>query len=205
MTRIVSPADLDLIVQSLYEKRLVVFPTDTVYGIACLAESEEAVRGLYEAKGRDFRAALPVMVASTALIEQVARPIPGLDRLAEWFWPGPLTIVLPKQPWLSSLVTAGGDTVGVRIPDHPLALDILRRIDCPLAVSSANRSGQPPARSAAEALAQLNGRVDLVLEGGEAPGGQASTVLDLTASPPAVLREGPVPADRLWDCLGVAL
>ncbi len=145
------------------------------------------------------------MVASTAQIEQVARPLPGLDRLAERFWPGPLTIVLPKQPWLPLLVTAGGDTVGVRIPDHPLALAILQRVGRPLAVSSANLSGQPPARTAAQALAQLDGRVDVILDGGEAPGGQASTVFDLTTNPPRILRQGPVSAGEIGDCLGVAL
>ncbi len=145
------------------------------------------------------------MVASAAQIEQVARPLPGLDRLAERFWPGPLTIVLPKQPWLPLLITAGGDTVGVRIPNHPLALAILQRVGRPLAVSSANLSGQPPARTAAEALAQLDGRVDVILDGGEAPGGQASTVLDLTTAPPRILRQGPVSAGEIGDCLGVAL
>lgn len=201
MTRLVSPADLDSIVLSLYEEKLVVLPTDTVYGIACLADSEQAVRDLFAAKGRDFRAALPVMVASAALVDQVARPVPGLERLAERFWPGPLTIVLPKQPWLSPLVTAGRDTVGVRVPDHHLALAILDKIARPLAVSSANLSGQPPARNAAEALAQLDGRVALILDGGDAPAGQASTVLDLTSTPPAILRAGPLPADLLMHAL----
>jgi L-threonylcarbamoyladenylate synthase len=205
MTLLLLPESIERIVQSLCEKRLAVFPTDTVYGIGCLAEDESAVAALYKAKGRDFRAALPVMVASAGQVGQVARPLPALERLAERFWPGPLTIILPKQPWLPLLVTAGGDTVGVRVPDHPLALAILQQVGRPLAVSSANLSGQPPARTVAHALAQLDGRVDVIMDGGEAPGGQASTVLDLTTDPPRILRQGPAPADEIADCLGVAL
>ncbi len=205
MTRIILPHDLDSIVQSLYEERVVVFPTETVYGIACLAESEKAVRDLFAAKGRDFSAALPVMIAEAARLDRVARPLPGLDRLAERFWPGPLTIVLPRQPWLPAPVTANGATVGVRIPDHPLALAILRQVAKPLAVSSANLSGQPPALNATQALAQLAGRVDLILDGGDAPGGQASTVIDLTTDPPAILRAGPITAGALMDVLGRTL
>lgn len=205
MTRIILPSDLGSIVQSLYEEQVVVFPTETVYGIACLAESDKAVRELFAAKGRDFGAALPVMIAESALIERVARPLPDLDRLAERFWPGPLTIVLPKQPWLPAPVTANGATVGVRIPDHPLALAILRQVAKPLAVSSANLSGQPPALNAAQALAQLDGRVDVILDGGDAPGGQASTVIDLTTDPPAILRAGPITAGALAEVLGRSL
>lgn len=205
ITRLLPPTDIDAIVQSLYEEVLVVFPTDTVYGIACLADSEKAVAALFAAKGRDFRSALPVMVAAPDLVAQVAQSLPDLDRLAARFWPGALTIILPKQPWLSSLVTAGGDTVGVRIPDHPLTIAILQQLAKPLAVSSANRSGQPPALDAAEALAQLDGHVSLILDGGVAPGGQASTVLDLTTDPPMIRRAGPVSAGALAVVLGRSL
>ena len=163
------------------------------------------MRALYAAKGRDFGVALPVMVASPDLVAEVAHPLPGFARLAARFWPGPLTIVLPKTPTLPDLVTAGRDTVGLRIPDHPLALELLRAVGMPLAVTSANRSGQPPAQTAAEALAQLAGRVHIILDGGPAPGGRASTVLDLTSDPPRVLRPGPITAAELTEALGRAV
>lgn len=201
MTRVLLPGALDLAAQTLREGHIVGFPTDTVYGVAVLAQDENAVQTLFAAKGRDFGVALPVMVAAIELVEQVARPVPGFARLAARFWPGPLTIVLPKQPGLSALVTAGGETVGVRIPDHPLALDLLRLVGAPLAVTSANRSGQPPARVAAEVLAQLDGRIHTLVDGGPAPGGSASTVLDLTTDPPQILRPGPIAAEALAETL----
>jgi L-threonylcarbamoyladenylate synthase len=118
------------------------------------------------------------------------------------FWPGPLTIILPKTSALPDIVTAGGDTVGLRIPDHPLALELLRLVAAPLAVTSANRSGQPPARTATDARAQLDGRVSLIVDGGPAPGGQPSTVLDLMAEPPRILRPGPITAAAIADAFG---
>ncbi len=199
MTSCISPDDLHLAVQALLGGRLVVFPTETVYGVAALAQNEAAVRSLYQAKSRPDHLALPVMVASSDLIPTIARPRPGFWALAERFWPGPLTIILPKTPALPDIVTAGGDTVGLRIPDHPLALELLRLVAAPLAVTSANRSGQPPARSATEARTQLDGRVSLIVDGGPAPGGQPSTVIDLTTEPPRILRPGPITAAAIGD------
>ncbi len=201
MTRVLLPGDLGLAAQALREGHIVGFPTDTVYGVAVLAQDEDAVQMLFAAKGRDFRVALPVMVAAVELVEQVARPVPGFARLTAHFWPGPLTLVLPKQPTLPALVTAGGETVGVRIPDHALALELLRLAATPLAVTSANRSGQPPARTAAEVLAQLDDRIHMLVDGGPAPGGSASTVLDLTTDPPRILRPGPISAETLAEAL----
>ena len=201
-TLLVHPSDVARIAQCLCESGLAVFPTDTVYGIATLAQDEKAVGRLFAAKGRDFRAALPVMVAALDNLTSVALPLPGLDTLAERFWPGPLTIVLPKTPSLPPLVTGGGNTVGVRIPDHPFVLELLRTVGLPLAVTSANLSGQPPAMTALEALAQLDGRVHLIVDGGRAPGGVPSTVIDLTTRPPRVLRAGPIPAADLSAALG---
>jgi L-threonylcarbamoyladenylate synthase len=117
--------------------------------------------------------------------------------LTDAFWPGPLTIILPKRETLPAIVTAGGDTVALRIPDHPVALELLRLVDAPLAVTSANLSGQPPARTAQEARTQLDGRVDAIVDGGVAPGGEPSTLLDLTRSPCVILRRGPVTEARI--------
>ncbi len=179
-------------VHILLDGGLVVFPTDTVYGVAASALQPDAVARLYEAKARPRTMAMPVMVAEPEQVTEVAQLLPGFWALAQAFWPGPLTLILPKTPLLPPIVTAGGNTVALRIPDHPLVLQMLAAARIPLAVTSANRSGQPPARTAQEAWKQLNGRVDVILDGGPAPGGQPSTILDLTQTPPRILREGPI-------------
>ena len=193
----ISPNDLHLAVRALRNGQLVAFPTDTVYGVAALAQDEAAVRSLYQAKSRPDHMAIPVMVASPDLVPTIALLQPGFWALAERFWPGPVTIILPKTSALPGIVTAGGDTVGLRIPDHSLALDLLRLVDAPLAVTSANRSGQAPARTAAEAREQLGGRVSIIVDGGLTPGGQPSTVLDLTSDPPLITRPGPIAASAI--------
>ena len=201
MTSFISANDLHLAVRTLRSGQLVVFPTDTVYGVAALAQDEAAVQSLYQAKSRPDHMAIPVMVASPHLVPTIALPQPGFWALTERFWPGPLTIILPKTASLPGIVTTGGNTVGLRIPDHPIALDLLRLVDAPLAVTSANRSGQPPARTAEEARAQLDGRVSIVVDGGLTPGGQPSTVLDLTSIPPRILRPGPIAATAIVEVL----
>ncbi len=201
MTRVIPPDAFDEAVQALRRGQLVVFPTDTVYGVAALAENAEAVARIYAAKNRSRHMAIPVMVAEPDRVTDVARPLPGFWALADAFWPGPLTIILPKTEALPSIVTAGGDTVALRIPDHPLALALLRAVNRPLAVTSANRSGQPPALTAQEARYQLEGRVDVILDGGRAPGGQPSTILDLTSEPPKILRPGPITWPQIAEVL----
>jgi len=199
--RMLHPDQIEEAVRLLVEGGLVVFPTDTVYGVAALAEDAEAVARLYAAKRRPPHMAIPVMVAAPERVTAVARPLSGFWPLAEAFWPGPLTIILPKTEALPPIVTAGGETVALRIPDHPLALALLRAVDRPLAVTSANLSGQPPALTSEEARGQLEGRVDAILDGGRAPGGQPSTIIDLTRTPPQILREGPVTYDMLASSL----
>ena len=191
-TDLIDAQRLDIAVASLLGGGVVVFPTDTVYGIAALARNADAVAAIYRAKQRPVGLPIPVMVAEPENVKEIARPLPGFWKLASTFWPGPLTIILPKRETLPAIVTAGGDTVALRIPDHPLALALLRLVDEPLAVTSANLSGHPPARTAQEARAQLDGRVDAIIDGGPAPGGEPSTILDLTCDPPAILRSGPV-------------
>ena len=134
-----------------------------------------------------------------AQLAAVAAEVPPCaDRLAACFWPGALTIVMPKHPDLPAALSPY-PTVGVRMPAHPLALALLR-LTGPLAVTSANRSGQPPARTAAEVAAQLGNAVAVILDAGPAPGGQPSTVVDCTATPPRILRAGPVSASALAQC-----
>lgn len=193
--------DLTALCAALQAGRLVVFPTDTVYGIGALALKPGPVRTLYAIKRRPRHLATPVMVATPDRINEVALPLPGFAELAAAFWPGPLTIILPRTAAVPDIVTAGGDTVAVRIPDHPFALDLLAAVDEPLAVTSANLSGHPPACTADEARAQL-GSSPLILDGGRSPGDKPSTILDLTVDPCRVLRPGPVSVAEIAAVLG---
>jgi len=190
------PQAIEEAVSVLKRGGLVAFPTDTVYGVGAPAFDPQAVTRLYEVKERPRSKAIPLLLADGADLPSVAEPIPPLaERLAERFWPGPLTLVLPRRAVVPDVVTAGGDTVAVRVPDHPVARALIAAAGMPLATTSANRSGEPSPVTAEEVMAQLGGRIDLILDGGRCPGGVPSTVLDLTVSPPAVLRPGPV-SDR---------
>ena len=191
-TRIIPPSQLDTAIDILREGGLVVFPTDTVYGVAALARDAAAVAAIYRAKQRPSNMPIPVMVGDPMAVSEIAIPAPGFRELADAFWPGPLTIILPRRATLPDIVTAGGDTVALRIPDHPLVLALLRVLNEPLAVTSANRSGHPPALTADDARVQLDGRVEAIIDGGPAPGGLPSTIIDLTRTPPQILRRGPV-------------
>ena len=168
-------------------------PTDTVYGLVCRYDSSGAIEELYRVKDRPSEKALPVLIGDESQLAQViAGSLPALAReLITRFWPGPLTLILPVQPHLPSVLTAGGSTVGVRVPNQSFLRELARRAG-PLASSSANRSGGPECRTTAEVLAQLNGRIPLLVDGGVSPHGHASTVLDLTTTPPRILREGPL-------------
>ncbi len=170
---------------------LVAFPTDTVYGVGALAFDGPAVESIYAAKDRPIEKAIPVLIADLADVDQVAVDVPPMARiLAAHFWPGPLTLVVPKQPHLPESVSATG-TVAVRIPDHPAARALLRAAG-PMAVTSANISGQPSPTEAKEVVRQLGGRIPLVLDGGLTPGGIPSTLVDCLSAEPVILREGPL-------------
>lgn len=185
------PDALPRALEFLRSAGLVAFPTDTVYGLAASAFSEQAIELIFEAKTREAAKAIAVLVGELDQLEQLT---PGLTdtarRLAERFWPGALTLVVPKRPDLPANLTAY-PTVGVRMPDHPFALKLLRQAG-PLATSSANRSGGVNASTPAEVLEQLNGRIHLLLDGGRCPGGVPSTVVDCTQTPPAILRQGAI-------------
>lgn len=176
---------------------LVVLPTDTVYGLAADAFSPAAVQRLLDAKGRDRSMPPPVLVgAATTLEALVAELPPWLRRLTEAEWPGPLTVVCRQQPSLSWDLGETHDTVAVRMPDDPVTLALLSRTG-PLAVSSANRTGEPAATTVAEARAMLGDAVSVYLDGGPSRGGVPSTILDATGAVPRVLRHGALPLERL--------
>jgi len=200
-TQLLSSTQLDRAAYILNEGGVVVLPTDTVYGVAVLARDTAAVERLYRAKKRSPHLPLPVMVSDFDQVAAIARILPGFWRLAETFWPGPLTLILPRRATLPAILTAGGDAVALRIPAHDLALQLLRLADGPLAMTSANLSGHAPALTAGAALAQLDGRVDVILDGGPAPGGQPSTIVDLTLDPPRILRCGPISEAQILEAL----
>lgn len=179
---------------------LVAFPTDTVYGLASLPFSAEFVERLFTAKGRNSSRAIAVLVGKH---EDLARITPEMGskamRLAARFWPGPLTLVVPKHPRLPDVLAQDG-TVGVRMPDHPLALALLQAIG-PLAVTSANISGKDNTNSAEEVIAQLGGRIHLVLDGGRSPGCVPSTVVNCTGPDLVVLRTGPINLEEMLQVL----
>ena len=177
----------------LHHGGLVAFPTDTVYGLAAMVFVEEAVERLFVAKIRDRSKAIPVLLAQMRDMSRVAQRVPAAAwQLAGSFWPGALTMVLPKSPFMPDIVTAGGPTVAVRVPDHRLAIRLIERAKSPLATTSANLSGQPDPITADDVEASLGDSVDLLLDGGPCPGRFASTVIDLTVSPPRILRPGPI-------------
>ncbi len=179
---------------------MVAFPTDTVYGLASLPFRAEAVERLFIAKGRGSQQAIAVLVGAIADVDKVSTGMgPMASRLAERFWPGPLTLVVPGRPDLPAVLSANA-TVGVRMPDHPLTLALLREIG-PLAVTSANLTGRDNTNTAREVLKQLKGRVHLVLDGGRSPGGLPSTVVDCTGADPVILRQGPVSEKEIHSAL----
>ena len=170
---------------------MVAYPTETVYGLAASAFLVDSVARVFDAKGRPYGQPLPVQIADPAEVDTLARSVPAAARrLIAAFFPGPLTLVLWRQPTVSLTVTGGGNTVGLRMPDHPVALGVLRAFGAPLVCPSANLTGRRAPMSAADVLEDLDGAVDLVLDGGPTQDRTPSTVLDLTAEPARLLREG---------------
>ncbi len=184
---------------------LVAFPTETVYGLGANAYDAAAVRRLFAVKGRPPFNPLIVHIAELSQIPQVAAAWPAAaQRLAERFWPGPLTLVVPKHPAIVAEVTAGGPTVAVRLPAHPVARALIRAAGVPVAAPSANRSGELSPTRAAHVLKSLGRAVDIVLDAGPCPRGIESTVVDVTGAVPRILRPGPIPAAMVARVAGVA-
>lgn len=182
---------------------LVAFPTETVYGLGADALHPQAVQRIFVAKGRPAHDPLIVHIADIEQLSQVARTIPPLAWvLGRHFWPGALTLVLPKATQIPSVVTAGGQTVAVRCPSHPLALALIRAAKVPIAAPSANRFSHTSPTTAHHVLDDLAGRVEMILDGGPTPIGVESTVLDLSGGEPLILRPGGVTAEALCAVVG---
>lgn len=177
--------------------RLAVLPTDTVYGVACDAFDPDATARIFAAKDRSRTAPLPVLIRSQKQLPALtSRSDAVLDRLIAAFWPGGLTVVLPAQAGLRWDIGRNDGTVAVRMPLDPVTLEVIRTVG-PLAVTSANRSGHPPAQSVPEAQAQLGDAVDVYLDDGRREGGVPSTIVDVTRREPRILREGVLPATQV--------
>ncbi len=187
----------------LLEGGLVAFPTETVYGLGAHALNSAAVRSIFVAKGRPANNPVIVHVASIKSARTLVKDWPATaERLARAFWPGPLTLLLPKQEIVPDIVTAGMATVGVRLPSHPVALALLEALRRPIAAPSANRSSKLSPTAAKHVLAGLDGRIDLVLDAGRTPGGIESTVVDLTTERPTILRPGLITAAEIARVTG---
>jgi L-threonylcarbamoyladenylate synthase len=191
-------AGLTAAVESLHDDGLVCFPTDTVYGLGCVAESAAARDRFYAAKARDAGRPSILMVASPAALGPWVEVDDVAERMMRDHWPGALTLVLRATPRAVARLgpVVAGRTLAVRVPEHDTALALLAMTGAPLATSSANVAGGAPPRSGAEALAAMGERVDVVIDG-DCPLGMASSILDLTGAAPRVIREGAIPAARL--------
>jgi len=177
---------------------VVAYPTDTVYGLGADAFNREAVERIYRIKQRAYDQPFSVLIAETSDLTRLASAVSDTARgLMERFWPGGLTLVLSKTPEVPLWVIAGGPTIAVRIPEHPMTLALIRSLGGPLIGTSANLSGRPSCTTAAEVRDQLGDSVDYILDGGRCPGGVESTVVDVTGEYPMILREGAVSREAI--------
>jgi L-threonylcarbamoyladenylate synthase len=182
---------------------VVAFPTETVYGLGADAANDEALRRIFSLKGRPADHPLIVHIAAAAQMQDWARDIPAAAyALAERFWPGPLTLILRRREGVSALVTGGQETIGLRIPAHPVALALLRIFGGGVAAPSANRFGRVSPTRAEHVREELGGGPDLILDGGDCPVGVESTIVDLTGSVPVILRPGGIPPEALERVMG---
>ena len=197
-----SPKAVKLARRLLREGELVAFPTDTVYGLGANAFERYAVRQIFAVKERPPDKALPVFIYQLDDLNLVARRVPNQAwSLLQQFWPGDLTVVLPKNPELPDEVTSGQSTVAVRIPNHLVCLDLVTQVGRPLAVTSANLSGRPAPTTAEAVAEQLGDRIPLILDGGPSQIELPSSIIDLSASPPRLLRQGRLTPDMLREYL----
>lgn len=183
---------------------LVVFPTDTLYALGADASNPAAVERVFAVKGRHLKSPVPLLVADLTMAVRLVGELPeSAIRLADRYWPGPLTLVVPAPGSICTLLTAGTGRIGLRVPDAAVALAMIRKFGGPVTGTSANRSGAQDLLDAHEVLGQLGDRVDFVLDGGRLAAGRPSTVVDVTASPPVIIRPGPVGHEEILKLIGL--
>ena len=206
MNTFVTKDDIKTVAAILRGGGLAAVPTETVYGLAGNALNAAAVHQIYEVKGRPEVKPLSMMVPDAAAMERWCLAVPkAAHALAARFWPGPLTIVLRSGDAVPEITRAGGGTVGLRCPDHALTLALLREVGLPLAAPSANPSGAPSPKTAGDVLDYFDGKIDAVLDGGRCGIGRESTIIDLSAPPYRILRQGALPETEVFDALRESL
>lgn len=194
------PEALRIALEILQGGGLVAFPSDTVYGLGALARDERAVSRISEVKGRETAKAIPLLIGELEQLNQVAASVNAAsEKLARRFWPGPLTLILPRHAAIPEAVTPL-PTVAVRLPDFAPTLELLK-LTGPLAVTSANLAGRAAASTARGVEAQLGGKIALILDGGVTPGGTPSTIVDCAGPDPVILREGPISLEQILNAL----
>jgi L-threonylcarbamoyladenylate synthase len=192
-----APGAIEQVARLLKLGRLVAYPTDTLYGVGASIHDPNALESLYRAKNRPRDKGIPVLLADQSDLSLVVDQVPAKAReLIDLYWPGPLTLIMPKRPDLPESMSPN-EGIAVRIPDSSIARELIRCAGGAIATSSANQSGAPPARTARQALEALGGAVDAILDGGQTPLGVASTIIDFTTQPPSLLRSGPISIQNL--------
>lgn len=197
-----NPDSINTALSYFKEGEIVAFPTDTVYGLGADVFQASGIIKLFEAKGRDSNKAIAILIGSIDQIPLITDHMTEMAlRLCEVFWPGGLTVIVPRKKTLPELIS-NTDRIGIRIPNHPVTLELLKAFG-PLATTSANLAGKPSGKNASEVVAQLNNRVPLVLDGGDCPGGVPSTVVDCSGKEPIILREGPISSEDIFKVLEI--
>lgn len=202
-TKILKPTPENLILAAEFIKRgeLVAFPTETVYGLGADGLNVDACKKIFAAKGRPIDKPLSLHVSSFEMASTIAKIDSRAEKLFKMFLPGALTIILPKNKIVSDFVTGGLSSVGIRFPANDVALSLIRISGVPIAAPSANLSGKVPPKTAQEVFDNLSGRVEIILDGGQCQFGISSTIIDLTASEPKILRNGAIPAEKILEVL----
>lgn len=189
---------LHRVAETVENGSIIAYPTETFYGLGVKFDIEDSLKKLYEVKQRPKEKAMPLIIGNTEILSVVTTPLnPTAISLIERFWPGPLTLVLPAKENLSEYITAGSGKVAVRIPGESFALHLARTINFPITATSANLSGMPPAQDAKTVMKYFGNKIDLIIDGGPAPGGLPTTIVDATENKIEILREGAIPRELL--------
>jgi L-threonylcarbamoyladenylate synthase len=189
---------IKLTVKLIDKGEIIAFPTDTLYGLGCDAFNVQAIKKLYQIKKRDFSKPINVLIGSEEQLPFITDIIsPIIEDIIKEFWPGDLTLILNKRREVPDVLTAGLNTIGVRMPDNSVTLRMIREIGKPLATTSANISGKPSITNAQQIIENFNTRIPLILDGGDSKIGQESTIISLVTSPPKIVRQGSLPLKKL--------